>query len=380
MDSQFIHLNTYGREASKLKGAKVAKKGDKKAVGAGQWSARNIFSESLREEGHCLHVPSPMPPSQLYGNVYKLADEYGALTKDGDIRRKDTPILIAGVVSAPWAVHDPRSKDWRADTLEFLKVEFGENLRSAIGHNDETNDHIHFYVAHKDNIQRPIDDIHPGLKAKKDAGDAAKKYQDGKAIFDDAMQKFQDRYQEQVAIKHGQARIGPARERVDRTAWLKQRSAVEQRQVQQDELDQKEVLLKAKLRDVAKQKDLLQIANEIQLQEKLLKLEIDHAELTKHHVKGIELAHEKIREERKTLHTELKIVQEQKSVMQEVFSTFFDKIEKFISSDLLIRFSEAFKNSVVYEAEKIAPNYSDRLHYFPDRSKNNNKSSINSKL
>ena len=380
MDSQFIHLNTYGREASKLKGAKVAKKGDKKATGAGQWSAREIFSESLREEGHCLHVPSPMPPSQLFGNAYKLADDYAALTKEGDIRRKDTPILIAGVVSAPWAVDDARSMDWRADTLEFLKGEFGENLRVAIGHNDEKMDHIHFYVAHKDNIQKPIDDIHPGLKAKKEAGERAKNYSAGKAIFDEAMQKFQDRYQEQVAIRHGQARIGPARERVDRESWLKQRSAVEDRKAQQEDLDQKEILLKAKLKDVAKQKELLQVANEIQLQQKLSKLESDHAAIKKHHEKVMELAHEKVREERKILHTEIELVQEQKSVMQEVFSKVFDKIEKFISSDLLKRFIDAFKKPVIEEKKRDILTRSEDLRVLSSQNGKTNKIKSNLKI
>lgn len=226
MGYQFLHVEMYARSASKLAGAKRAKKGAvRESDGIRKnWSAREILAEALREEKACPHVKIPRPPDVLVGDLRALADELDK-SEPPKGQRKDTPILLAGVASAPWPPGDLRSAAWREDTVEHLQRKFGKDLRAVVGHSDEQYDHLHFYVCAPG--LKPIKSLHPGQAAR---AESAARDEDAKAqiaAYNAAMKKWQDGYSEEVAKQHGLLRIGPRRQRVTRNEWMEQKRAAE---------------------------------------------------------------------------------------------------------------------------------------------------------
>lgn len=225
--SQFIHVEGYARQASAMKGARRAKAGEKRVAKVRVWTAREILAESMREVQASHHVPSPKPPTSLFGDLQALADE---LDQPQTVRvkgqRVDTPILLAGVASAPWPPGDPRSTAWHDDVLLHLKSLYGANLRAVVAHVDEPYDHVHFYAAMPD--LAPVRSLHPGMTARdvvKAAGGAGFAQ---KAAYDGAMVAWQNAYHVDVGIKHGHARKGPARARLSREEWRARQGDAEQ--------------------------------------------------------------------------------------------------------------------------------------------------------
>jgi hypothetical protein len=273
--NQFIHLSTFAREASKLKGSKFAKKGTHKNTGTGQWSARQVLAEAIRDNGAHPHVLNPSKPIALYGDAYALAAQLDDLKPMPGVR-KDTPIIISGVASSPWSPGDPGSAQWHKDLVHFLSCEFGTNLDSVIAHTDESRDHAHFFIKFPDFA--PIKSIHPGLIAQsqeKKSGGNANACSNAYVL---AMQSFQDRYNKSVALKYNQARIGPARLRVSRDQWMKQCALETKRKNEIKNLDKREEQLKIaakqlndSMEEVKKQKTIL---NEIfsYLSDKIIEL------------------------------------------------------------------------------------------------------------
>jgi hypothetical protein len=256
------HANTAGlKKGAKRKGSKrVAKEAIWDSEGThngGGWSAREILAEALREEGACDHVESPQAPEPMYGDLQGFTDwlesSYNPAEADGKKVRKDTAILLAGVVSAPWAPGDPRSPAWRAEALKELQGMYGENLQVIIAHNDEPHDHLHFFVARKatleiqelpksaqgevplkhvierDGVKRvrgllPVRALHHGHAAKQAAVDAG---QDVKGVYLEAMRKLQDQWYQNVSSVHGLSRLGPRRRRLGRGEWAAEKATRE---------------------------------------------------------------------------------------------------------------------------------------------------------
>lgn len=224
---QFAHIEVYARSVSKLKGAQRAAKGSKRDASSGGWSARDILAEALREADACHHVDAPQPPEVLMGDLQQLADE---LDREPPVKgqRKDTPILLAGVASAPWPPGDPRSAEWRLDTIEHLRQEWGDRLRCVVGHNDEAHDHLHFYVTAPN--WGPVKGLHPGYAARRAAAEAEETKDSPKAqkrAYDAAMRAWQDRYAA-IASQHGMTRFGPGRRRLTTAQWNDEQRAAEQ--------------------------------------------------------------------------------------------------------------------------------------------------------
>lgn len=223
---QFIHIELYARSASKLAGKARAVKGKQRQATTQDtaWTARQIVAEVRREIGQFSPLIVAQRPEPLFGSVDELAlelDEHDRNPPKG--QRKDTPILLAGVVSSSWAPDDPRSVEWRMDALAHLKATFGGRLRAVVAHNDERHDHMHFYVVMPD--LKPVKGLHPGHVARKAATDAGESASVQTDAYNTAMKKLQDDYYNQVGRRHGQARTGPRRERLGRMEWA-------QRQVQ----------------------------------------------------------------------------------------------------------------------------------------------------
>ena len=223
MSYQFMHVELYAPKASKLSGVKRTKKG---VVREGDgirknWSARQILAEALREPDAHDHVQVPQPPEALLGNLQELADRLDAFVKPKS-QRSDSPVLMAGVVSAPWPAGDERSAPWRADTVQQLKKEHGANLEVVIAHNDESYDHLHFYVCTRDFL--PIKPIaHAGYKARQAAEAAGEPPKVCAEAYEGAMKGLQDRYFLAVAQAHGMARTGPKRRRLGRMEWIEEK-------------------------------------------------------------------------------------------------------------------------------------------------------------
>lgn len=221
---QFIHLEVFPYSQSKLKGAGRARKGKKRSEGTGGWSARQVLAEALRETGAHPHVPRPGAPTMLVGDLQELAKQLDVLVLPKG-QRKDTPILLAGVASAPWPPGDPRSRQWEVDTLAELQSMFGAHLRAALTHPDESYSHLHFYAAVDG--WGPVKQLHPGFAARAAARADEKTGAQQVQAFNTAMRDFQDRYFENVAQRHGLARLGPGRRRLTRKGWREEQQQAE---------------------------------------------------------------------------------------------------------------------------------------------------------
>lgn len=227
-----MHAEVYGLSGSLLKAAKRAKEGTKRKQGSGGWSAREIMAEALREPQASRHVPHPKPPEILYGDPIEVTEEIEKLTKDLEEtkkarpgHRRDTPVLMACIASAPWPPGDTRSIKWREDVIRHFKKKYGNYFKAAIGHSDEPHDHLHLYVALHG--YAPIKTIHPGMNAREIIKAQGGKGYELEAEYNREMIKWQDEYYEQVGIFNAQTRIGPGKQRLTHVEWLVQKAGAE---------------------------------------------------------------------------------------------------------------------------------------------------------
>lgn len=216
MGYQFIHIECYARTGSKqrLKDKHGHVKESRK------WSADDIAAEAERDPGACDHVLQPSPPLVLYGvsarETAEQAKQWAASAKDakGRALRKDGLCLLAGVISLPVErIHDWES--FKRDAVKYLQRKYGSRLRSVIEHTDEEHPHLHFYVVPEPGER--FDQIHDGRNAA-DQLKASPKSAQNKA-YKEAMRSFQDDFSNAVALRHGLARLGPARRRLTRSEW-----------------------------------------------------------------------------------------------------------------------------------------------------------------
>lgn len=219
MAYQFIHVEGYGRAAGKGK--------------KGGHNVASIIAEAEREPEACPHIEAPQPPTLLYGCSPKEAGEQArawasqAVDTRGHALRKDGNCLLAGVVSLP-AEMSLRWEKYAADTLKWLKRQYGDRLLSVIEHRDEAHPHLHFYVVPR--MGERFDTIHDGLRASTAANpdrgnrklspaekSAGKKL--ARTAYVTAMRKWQDDFFARVSRRYGLARIGPGRTRMSRDEY-----------------------------------------------------------------------------------------------------------------------------------------------------------------
>lgn len=211
MGYQFIHIELYGKRASKER---------QRQSGQRSLSAAEVVAEACREKGHCPHVESPRVPRLVWGESPRqtLGRALASLdsepkrevrTKDGvKLRgvREDTPILLAGVCSVPEDFGEGQAfTDWLERSLAFLNREYGPSLRSVVLHEDEKHKHIHFFVSAARAVETKK--LHAGAAAKTKT-EACK-----------GLRGFQDRYFSAVSLACGLTRIGPNRRRLSRAEW-----------------------------------------------------------------------------------------------------------------------------------------------------------------
>lgn len=113
---------------------------------------------------------------------------------------------------------------WRGDVIAFAKADAARNaaeVLSIVEHLDEAHPHVHVLavpVCADGNMRMDAKRCHEGHReqerhtAQRWSGSPSRSYKQ-------AMRGWQDRYHAEVGAKHGQARTGPRRRRLDRTAW-----------------------------------------------------------------------------------------------------------------------------------------------------------------
>ena len=235
--SIFAHKQTYSQ------------KGNSKSL-----SIKSIVEELERLEGAFPHVPDPKPPNILEGmrprDITKLVEERVeeqncVLRKErkerpdlkSDLRsiRIDTHVLVAGVYSYPDAVEDMDMAEylaWRDDVIAFARRDAETNaleIMTIAEHLDEAHPHIHVLalpLVTQSNPRMNAKLCHEGHVAQDRhikngwSGSPSRAYKQ-------SMSAWQDRYHAEVGSRHGQARTGPKRRRLDRATWKAEQGRIQ---------------------------------------------------------------------------------------------------------------------------------------------------------
>ncbi len=280
MGYQFIHYNKYNC---------------KKAIG--------IIAEVMRTPGFCSHVEKkpldPKPPiihfvdeKTLLALPSALAEQVKGTRREYMLNgkkvsrglRADSLVLMAGVVSFPRELAEDSPSMWdfaKRKTIEKLKREYGSQLIAVLEHTDEPHPHLHFYVVPDDLDMEKIcvalqasNSVDPKRKA------STKKARKAEEIA--ALQRFQDRWHEEVMADCGLARYGPKRQRVSRAEWKAQQFLSKQQARTAVKADATHVLVKGVSWAMLMQQKQHKTDTEI-LRKKLYKSERDRAAEVAHY-------------------------------------------------------------------------------------------------
>lgn len=258
MAFQFAHVETYSR------------KGNAKGAQSVKW----VLAEARRDQGACPHVARPGEPKQIYGmsldDVERLHDELCASVRyevaGGKTRavRQDQHTLFTIVCSYPVPMkevqgnpdEERRLQEWQDRNIEWLRAEYGNDLKCVVLHDDEQFPHIHGYAIPDDLRCR---NLHVGVAAKEavmkagpDDGEDSKDHNKrGDGAYRATMSAWQDRYFDQVGLPCGLTRLGPGKRRLSRDAWKAEQVAVKSVQIAQEQarnLDAKKAAYVAKVK------------------------------------------------------------------------------------------------------------------------------------
>ncbi|WP_435657806.1 hypothetical protein [Brucella pituitosa] len=235
MGFQFVHIETYSRSGGRNDKLNVAE----------------IISEARRSPEACQHVENPKNPILVYGCDFDalifrhdiMIEQAQETLSNGKKRalRKDTSSLFTCIISHPATPEECRENPeikadveaWAKATVKWLRDDIekrGGTLDAVIMHTDEAHVHLHAYGLHNSGH---ADNLHPGKIAKKAAAKAAvdngmdKKAANtmGDKAYVEAMRQWQDSYSEKVGLPHGLTRLGPARRRLSRADWQREKAA-----------------------------------------------------------------------------------------------------------------------------------------------------------
>jgi len=228
MAYQFVHLGTFSRKGN-----------------ADNRSVYDICGEAARLDGHAPHVERPGVPVVLYGiSPADIPAEIDRLASDarkalrgrgrGASIRQDTHVLEASVWSHPAfcretpgqaSLSDPvvaaEYERWRIETVAWAIADAerrGRRVLSVIEHLDEMHPHLHL-LAVAENSRLDAKQGHPGHAAKTAALAEGKSLVEANRAYREAMTAWLDQYWREIGMRHGLARIGPARRRLTRGEW-----------------------------------------------------------------------------------------------------------------------------------------------------------------
>lgn len=245
MAFQFLHIDAVSRSVPKKSVAK-------------RWALADVLAEANRDASACLHIERPQPPRRLFGlplhhverAVLRLAED--ARDVKGRKLRKDSPVMLAGVISFPiaFAGMNERTRadhaEWEERSLSWLTGRFGDTLAAVVCHEDETYPHLHFFIAPHLTGDRRLDleAVHPGIAAREAAKRAGETTKEANRAYCDAMRALQDDFHEQVGVFHGHLREGPRRRRLSRGAYLAERREAERRREMMTKVEAEQAHLK----------------------------------------------------------------------------------------------------------------------------------------
>lgn len=241
---QFVHLEGYARKGSvqhlKSRSVEISsgnpnskQRQFRESRTIKTWSIRDIANEAMRKKGHHPHVENPKPPEIIFGeSVYeavKAARAWATKATDAIDRklRKDGLCMLCGVVSVPRSA-DIDFMEFKRETIQFLKQEYGERLLSVIEHQDEAHPHLHFYCVPL--LNEPFSVLHPGYAAAAKAKANKQLKGDQNRAYKAAMVDFQDLFFKNVASKFNLQRSGPKRKRLSRPQFFRQKNLNEKHQ------------------------------------------------------------------------------------------------------------------------------------------------------
>ncbi|MBY5484666.1 hypothetical protein HFO87_09295 [Rhizobium leguminosarum] len=233
MGYQFIHLDSYSRKAD-AKGR----------------STDFIFSEASRKPEASVHVANPLPPVVVFGigveAMQEMHDDAAATAtiavKGGHIRKvaKDKKTLHTVIASHPFSMNEIRAdpvkraeaEEWEKRTIAWLQLQYGQDLKSVIRHEDEEYFHVHAYVVPLGEPGMSALRYHPGTTAKRevmaagpaDGEDTKALSKRADAAYKRSMRAWQDGYHEAVAAPCGLTRLGPQRRRLTREEWQREQA------------------------------------------------------------------------------------------------------------------------------------------------------------
>ncbi|MCB2403561.1 plasmid recombination protein [Rhizobium ruizarguesonis] len=231
MGYQFVHLESFARKAD-AKGR----------------STDFIFAEASRKPEASVHVSNPLPPVVVYGvGIEAVQDMHDAAAaaatirvKGGHVRKvaKDKKTLHTVVASHPFTMDEIRAdpakqrevEEWERRTVQWLKDQYGDDLKSVIRHEDESHFHVHAYIVPTADPAMAALKYHPGTVAKREIMSAGlAEGEDTKALskradaaYKQAMRQWQNSYHEAVAVPCGLTRLGPQRRRLSRDEWQRE--------------------------------------------------------------------------------------------------------------------------------------------------------------
>ncbi len=233
MGYQFIHLESFSR------------KGDDKGR-----STTFVLAEARREPAASVHVANPAPPVVVFGtdvaNVEALhdaaADTARTVPKAGTPRklRQDHKTLHTVIASHPYTMEEVRAdaakraacEAWEKRTINWLRSQYGDDLKSVVRHEDESHYHLHAYVVPTNDPEMRALRHHPGVVAKRavmaagpnDGEDAKALSKRADREYKAAMRAWQDSYHEVVGVPCGLARLGPRRRNLPRGEWQREQA------------------------------------------------------------------------------------------------------------------------------------------------------------
>ncbi len=234
MGFQFAHIEAYSRSGGRN----------------GKLNIAEIIAEARRLPEAALHVQNPKVPVPVYGCSFDelmhrhdtMIEQAHEALANGKRRavRKDTCSLFTCVLSHPATPEECRNNPdvkasveaWARDSVQWLRRDLGARggtLETVIMHVDEAHVHLHAYGLHPSGH---ADRLHPGKASKKEAVDAViengqeKKIANamGDKAYVEAMRDWQDSYSEKVGLPHGLTRLGPARRRLSRAEWMREKA------------------------------------------------------------------------------------------------------------------------------------------------------------
>lgn len=259
----FLHCQTYACKPNK----------------AGQCVAQ-VVREGLRSGGYHPHVEAPKPPVTVSGEpetFQQLHDDHVAqrrthVVKNGKLQeraiRKDRHTLYTLVASYPVPTATvevspdelKRFRRWVDLTLAWVREQYGDQLKAAFAHVDETYPHLHCWCLPDD----PSGDatlLHPGKVAKRavearlksEGVEAREAVAAGNRALKQAMRAWQDDYHRVVGAPLGMHRDGPKRRRLSRAQLMAERSMMDHHR----HLEEDRTRLEKQVADLKKQAAIL---------------------------------------------------------------------------------------------------------------------------